>query len=228
MFLGLFQLTLDKAVEDVAELHNFTTQQHDDLVHTLEPLRQTFSWAGFMLTSCFVVFFAVYRTHNRQLNLLLLLLRLLSIFVYAPLLAYCGAFLDAVIVLLVLAARLSYVCFFACLYKNTQFILLNSTTLWFYDGFADFCDSPNLVILEGDESSIKFAGTVLPFAYDTVHMAVGSFSYIAVRGRVECNLSLVETVDLSSCQKLRIFMRVAPRGVANSAYEMIQLDECSS
>nr|ANA96049.1 3a protein [Bat coronavirus] len=140
MFLGLFQYTWDRAVDDITEAANLTVDAVQHLEASVVPLRQASNLAGFLLTSCFIYYFALFKASNLRRNAILLAARVLLLLIYTPVLFYCGAILDGIIVAGVLIARLALVSFYAWRYSNVLFIILNSTTLAFLHGHATYYD----------------------------------------------------------------------------------------
>lgn len=220
-FLGLFQYTITHAVEHAVKQANLTNEAADAIRANVAPLRQASDVTGFLLTSWFVYFFALFKTSRFRHNIVLLALRIAALFLYVPILIYCGAYLDAALVTLALVARFFFLAYYAWRYRNIQFILLNSSSLMFLNGFAAHFDGKSFVVFEGGDHYIHFGERFVPFvSRDTV--------YIAVRGRQEHDIQLLRTVELLDGKFIFIFSRCQVVGVTNSCFEEIQLDEYAS
>nr|WCZ56009.1 MAG: ORF3 protein [Myotis bat alphacoronavirus] len=217
-FLGLFQYTISNAVQNAVQSVNLSTHEAIVLEENLLPLRQASSVTGFLLTSMFVYFFALFKASTLRRNVFLLLLKILALLAYVPILAYCGAILDAIIVAVVIVGRLLYLSYYAWRYKNKLFILLNATTLMFVNGFATYFDSKPFVVLEGGDHYVQIAERFVPFiSRDNL--------YVAIRGKQEQDIQLLRTVELLDGKYIYIFSKCQVVGVTNSCLEEIQLDE---
>nr|WPV63006.1 MAG: ORF3 protein [Wenzhou bat alphacoronavirus 1] len=218
VFLGLFQYTITSAVENVVQAANLSKEAANNLRENVIPLRQASNVTGLLLTSLFVYFFALFKASNFRRNLLLLLARIATLLFYVPILCYCGAYLDAVIVASAMVGRLCYVSYYAWRYRNYLFIVLNSTTLMFMNGYATYFDGKPFVVLEGGDHYIQIGNKFVPFiSKETV--------YVAVRGRQEQDIQLLRTVELLDGKYIYIFSKCQVVGVVNSCFEEIQLDE---
>nr|WCC62407.1 ORF3 protein [Bat Coronavirus MrGD19] len=218
VFLGLFQYTIDTAVETVVQTSNLSKDAAYNLRTNIIPLKQASNVTGFLLTSLFVYFFALFKASTFRRNLLLLFARVATLLFYVPILCYCGAYLDAAIVASAMIGRFCYVSYYAWRYKNRSFILLNSTTLMFINGFATYSDGKPFVVLEGGDHYIQIQNKFVPFvSRDTV--------YVAIRGRQEHDIHLLRTVELLNGRYIYIFSECQVVGVVNSSFDDIQLDE---
>nr|WCC62341.1 ORF3 protein [Bat Coronavirus MaJX20] len=218
MFLGLFQYTIDAVVQNTVESANLSDDAISHFEEQVIPLRQASHITGFLLTSAFVYFFALFKASSYKRNLYLLVARLASLLFYVPILVVCGAYLDAFIVGSVILARLVFVCFYAWQYRNYLFIIYNTTTLMFLHGHAMYFNGKSFVVLEGGDHYIQFGSDFVPFvSRDTV--------YLAVRGRQEYDIQLLRTVELLDGKYLYVFSRCEIVGITNSCFESIQLDE---
>lgn len=218
MFLGLFQYTIDTVVQNTLESANLS----DDALHHLEeqviPLRQASHVTGFLLTSVFVYFFALFKASTYRRNIYLLFSRIAALLFYVPILVVCSAYLDAVIVGTAIFGRLLFVCYYSWRYRNSSFIILNTTTLMFLNGHATYFNGNSFVVLEGGDHFIQFGSDFVPFvSRDTV--------YLAIRGRKEFDIQLLRTVELIDGKYLHVFSRCEIVGITNSVFEQIQLDE---
>nr|WCC62497.1 ORF3 protein [Bat Coronavirus SkHI19]WCC62509.1 ORF3 protein [Bat Coronavirus SkHI19]WCC62521.1 ORF3 protein [Bat Coronavirus SkGD17]WCC62545.1 ORF3 protein [Bat Coronavirus SkGD18] len=221
MFLGLFQYTIDTVVENTVEQANLSEQEALLLEENIVPLRQASHVTGFLLTSVFVYFFALFKASSYKRNVLLFIARVCALICYAPILIVCGAYLDAVIVILTLTFRLLYLIYYAWRYKTFKFIIYNSSTLMFLHGHANYYNGRPYVMLEGGSHYVTFGTNIVPFVSRTN-------LYLAIRGRNEIDIQLLRTVELLDGNYLYIFSSCQVVGVTNSAFEEIQLDEYAS
>ncbi|QGX41946.1 ORF3 [Alphacoronavirus sp.] len=218
MFLGLFQYTFDTVVQKAADSANLSTSATADLKQQLEPVEQVSNFTGFMLTSVFIYFFALFKCATRTSNLYFLVLRLCVLFLYVPLLYYCGAYLDASIIGCTLLVRFAIVSYYAWRYRNLSFVIFNATTLCFLNGKASQFSEKPFSVLEGGDHYIKLGNSIVPFVSNTQ-------LYLAVRGRSEFDLQLLRSVELLDGNFLYIFSNFKIVGVTNAAFEEIQLDD---
>lgn len=218
VFLGLFQYTITSAVENVVHNANLSDEAANTLRDNVIPLRQASNITGFMLTSVFVYFFALFKASSFRRNLLLCLARFVALAFYVPILAYCGAYLDATIVASAIVCRTLYVSYYAWRYKTLSFLILNSTSLMFVNGTATYYDGRPFVVLEGGDHYIQILNKFVPFVSKDA-------MYVAIRGRQEQDIQLLRTVELLDGKYIYIFSRCQVVGVTNSCFEEIQLDE---
>nr|QER90705.1 hypothetical protein [Bat alphacoronavirus] len=218
MFLGLFQYTIDTVVQNTVESANLSDEAVRHFEEQVVPLRQASHITGFLLTSVFVYFFALFHASTLRRNYLLLFARLAALLFYVPILVVCGAYIDAVVISTAIAGRLLFVSYYAWRYSTHLFIVFNTTTLMFLDGRATYFNGNSFVVLEGGDHYIRFGSDFVPFvSRDTV--------YLAIRGRSEHDIQLLRTVELFDGKNLYIFSRCEIVGITNSCFEQIQLDE---
>nr|AKO90056.1 hypothetical protein [Porcine epidemic diarrhea virus]QCQ19979.1 ORF3 protein [Porcine epidemic diarrhea virus] len=218
MFLGLFQYTIDTVVKDVSKSANLSSDAVQELELNVVPIRQASNVTGFLFTSVFIYFFALFKASSLRRNYVMLAARFAVIFLYCPLLYYCGAFLDATIICCTLIGRLFLVCFYSWRYKNALFIIFNTTTLSFLNGKAAYYDGKSIVILEGGDHYITFGNSFVAFV-SSINL------YLAIRGRQAADLHLLRTVELLDGKKLYVFSQHHIVGITNAAFDSIQLDE---
>nr|UZK98247.1 MAG: ORF3 protein [Tadarida brasiliensis bat alphacoronavirus 2] len=221
MFAGLFQYTIDNAESAINNsLKQVVLPQRtvDTIVQQLTPVRHASYISGFLLTSVFVVYFALFKASSLKFNVGLFIARLLTLLVYVPLLLFCGSYVDAAVIGLVVLCRLIYVCYFAWRFKSIAFILYNTSTLAFIMGKCRYYDSQPYMVLTGGEYYITFGDNFVPF--------VGANDlYVAIRGRLQEDLYLVRRVELINGQFFYIFARDPVVGVVNMKFSDVQLDE---
>nr|WCC62563.1 ORF3 protein [Bat Coronavirus SkGD18] len=218
MFLGLFQYTIDTAVEHTVEHANLSQEEALMLEENIVPLRQATHVTGFLLTSVFVYFFALFKASSYKRNLLLFLARLLALLIYAPILIFCGAYLDAFIVVATLTSRLLFLIYYSWRYKTYKFLIYNSSTLMFLHGHANYYNGRPYVMLEGGSHYVTLGTDIVPFVSR-------NNLYLAIRGSAESDIQLLRTVELLDGNYLYIFSSCQVVGVTNSGFEEIQLDE---
>nr|WCC61765.1 ORF3 protein [Bat Coronavirus MsGX16]WCC61771.1 ORF3 protein [Bat Coronavirus MsGX17] len=218
MFLGLFQYTIDSVVQKTAQSANLSDDAIRHFEEQMVPLRQASHITGFLLTSAFVYFFALFKASSFRCNVYLLLARVLCLLFYVPILCVCGAYLDAFIVGTAIFGRLLFVSFYAWRYCTIKFIVYNTTTLMFLHGHANYTDGKSFVVLEGGDHYIQFGNDFVPFvSRESV--------YLAIRGRQDFDIQLLRTVELLDGKYLYVFSRCEIVGITNSCFEQIQLDE---
>nr|WCC62389.1 ORF3 protein [Bat Coronavirus MrGD17] len=218
MFLGLFQYTIDSVVQKTVESANLSNEATRHFEEQVVPLRQASHITGFLLTSAFVYFFALFKSSTYRHNVYLLLARILCLLLYVPVLCVCGAYLDAFIVGSAIFGRLLFVSFYAWRYRNYLFIIFNTTTLMFLSGYAMYFNGKSFVVLEGGDHYIHFGSDFVPFVSRVT-------VYLAIRGRQDFDIQLLRTVELLDGKYLYVFSRCEIVGITNSCFEQIQLDE---
>nr|UYW66184.1 ORF3 protein [Tadarida brasiliensis bat alphacoronavirus] len=207
MFAGLFQYTIDYAQQslndtllDVVLPQQAAREIVRKVDYHLTPVRNVSYMSGFLLTSVFVVYFALFKATFFKFNVGLLIARLITLFVYVPMLFALGVYVDAVVVGLVILGRFLYVSYFAWRFKTVAFILYNTSTLAFIMGKCRYYDSQPYMVLTGGEYYISFGDNFVPF--------VGANDlYVAIRGRLQEDLFLVRRVELINGQFFYICTR---------------------
>nr|WAB00012.1 ORF3 protein [Bat coronavirus]WDE20351.1 hypothetical protein [Alphacoronavirus sp.] len=218
MFLGLFQYTIDTAVQNTVELANLSNDAVRHLENQVIPIRQASNITGFLLTSVFVYFFALFRASTLRRNCYLLIARVAALLCYVPLLVYCGAYIDAVVIGTAILGRLLFVSYYSWRYGTYKFLVFNTTTLMFLNGYATYFNGKSFVVLEGGDHYIHFGSDFVPFVSK-------AGVYLAIRGRNEFDIQLLRTVELFDGKHLYVFSRCEIVGITNSCFEQIQLDE---
>nr|WCC62273.1 ORF3 protein [Bat Coronavirus MsGX16] len=158
------------------------------------------SVVGYLLTSVFIYFFAVYKASTYRRQIACLLGKFFLLFIYVPLLVYCGAYVDAVIITFVLTVRLSYVLFFSLKYKTVDFLLFNESLLCFSFGKASSVCTvfKHFMVFTGGHHYIDFGYNFVPFV-DTSNLEV------CVRGRDEFDLQFSRQIELCDGSYLYLF-----------------------
>ncbi|AIA62235.1 hypothetical protein ORF3 [BtMf-AlphaCoV/HeN2013] len=217
MLGGLFTYSIERVRTAVKELELPPAKEHDLLEHVV-PVAHATSFAGYLLTSLFVLYFALFKASTIRGNYACFIARILLILVYCPLIAYCGAYLDSCIILTALLVRFFWTGYYACRYRTFLFVILNDTTLAFVNGKAWYYSSQPYMVLPGGEHCVQLGPHFIPF--------VGAKElYVAVRGMNDENLELVRCVELINGSFFYIFAREPVVGVVNMKFTEIQLYE---
>lgn len=208
--LGLFQLHLEQHIaEHVA---------NGNVREVVAPIQYTLSSANFLLTSIYVIYFALYKADSIKINCLMLILRVLTLVCYVPLLLYFGAYLDAIIIWLVLAGRIAYTSYWAVKYKNIAFIFLNTDNLAFICGKYWYYEDKPYIVLPGGEHFVTFGPHFVTFV-------VAADVYVALRGKIEMDVPLTRCVELLNGAFIYVFTKEACVGIFNICSSEFQLCE---
>nr|WCZ55928.1 MAG: NS3 [Hipposideros bat coronavirus] len=211
METGLFQTHLVPAVLKVKQLVDRMPIPDVQFQHAL-PI------SNFLFTSFFVVYFALYKAKSVKNNCILLCLRLVAMFFYAPLLCYFQLYVDAVLVFVVLYIRLMYVVYWSCRYRTFAFIVLNTDKLAFVQGYYWYYNDTSYITLQGGENFLVLGTKLVPFA-------LAHDIYIALRGKKDEDVPLVRRVELINGQFFYIFAQEPVVGVVNMSFSEIRLCE---
>lgn len=185
--LGLFNLYLGGALE----------QQHVNRPN-VTPIKHFNLGVDYLLTGVFVYYFAVFRCSTYRLNFVCGILRLLTLFVYVPLLLYVGAYIDGILIAILLIARLLYLVVFSIKWKSPYYFVLNTSQLAWILGKCWYVDLDMYVCLRGGNSYVKFGPHFIPFVRTDK-------LFITVRGRKSLIAELVRRVELINGDFLYIF-----------------------
>nr|WCC61940.1 ORF3 protein [Bat Coronavirus RaYN20] len=198
--LGLFQQYLPPQRVSSHPLHNvesFTTATN-----------LVFNAPSFLLTSVFVIYFALYRAKSFRINCLMLVLRVLTLMCYIPTLLYFGSYIDAGVIWVVVVSRLAYTIYWAVKYRSFSFVLLNSDKLAFICGKYWYYEDKPYIVLMGGEHFINFGPHFVTFV-------LPSDVYVALRGYIENDVPLVRRVELINGAFIYVFAQEACVGVYN-------------
>nr|UNA01399.1 orf3 [Civet coronavirus HKU8] len=217
MFGGLFTYSIESVRTAVKELNLPPEKEHVILEHVV-PVAHATSFAGYLLTSLFVFYFALFKAATVKGNYACLVARILLILVYCPFIAYCGAYLDSCIIFVALLARFCWTGYYSVRYRTLLFLILNDTTLAFINGKAWYHAHGPYLVLPGGEHHVQFGPHLIPFVYSK------NF-FVAVRGVNDENLELVRRVELNDGSLFHIFAREPVVGVVNMNFTEIQLYE---
>lgn len=218
MFLGLFQYSLQRAVNNSAEALNFTPHQLRVVQQQLTPVEHASTLVGFLLTSVFVIYFALFKATTFKGNCTCFIARIALIVFYCPLLFFCGAYVDCAVIFFSLLIRFAITGYYAYRYKTCLFVILNATTLAFIEGKGWYYHHEPFIVLSGGEHFVNFGIHMIPFV-------VSKDLYIAIRGARDEDLCLVRCVELISGAFFYIFAREPVVGVVNMNFTEIQLYE---
>uniref|UniRef100_A0AB38ZDR0 ORF3a protein n=1 Tax=Otomops bat coronavirus TaxID=3119329 RepID=A0AB38ZDR0_9NIDO len=212
MAFGLFELQLSSPETVTVRSSGLGPQSHLSQLSCSTPV------VGLLLTSVFVVYFALFKATTFKGNCLCFACRLLLLLLYVPLLFFCGAYIDGCIVFCTIFCRLLYTGYFAYRYKSMLFLLLNAPVLAFVEGKGWYYDYNPFVVLSGGEHFVNFGIHMVPFAS-------GKDLYVAIRGRRDEDLYLMRCVELINGSFFYIFASEPVVGVVNLRFTEIQLYE---
>lgn len=216
MFLGLFQRNMEEAVNAGADV--LPLADVDRFLEAIKPVQHGISAASFLLTSVFVIYFALYKGSTMRTNYVMLFLRLLSLIVYVPLLLYCEAYIDAIVVFFTLSARFIYTGYWSFRYRSNAFIVLNTDKLAYVCGKYWYYDDQPYIVMVGGEHYVTFGANMVPFA-------VANDLYVALRGVKDDDLPLIRRVELINGAFIYIFALEPCVSVVNMKFSEIQLCE---
>uniref|UniRef100_A0AB38ZDR6 ORF3a protein n=1 Tax=Triaenops bat coronavirus TaxID=2913388 RepID=A0AB38ZDR6_9NIDO len=216
-FGGLFQLTIEKAINKSATELNLPEDRASVLRDNLKPVTTVSTITAYLLVSLFVVYFALFKPRTVRGRVVCFASKLLVLFVYVPLLFYLGVYLDGAIICLALLSRLLHVGYYAYLYKNFSFVLFNATQLCFVMGkcwyFEQTRYGKDFVAIYGGDHYVIFGGQTLAFASS-------SELYVAIRGSSEKDLQLMRKVELYNGDAIYVFAEEPVVGIVNHSCEL--------
>uniref|UniRef100_A0AB38ZDM0 ORF3a protein n=1 Tax=Miniopterus bat coronavirus TaxID=3119327 RepID=A0AB38ZDM0_9NIDO len=218
MWGGLFQLELERAINTTAKQLHLSQDQVKIVTAEFAPVHHATSALGYLFTSFFVVYFALFKASTLRGNVMCFVARVVLIFMYSPLLLYCGSFIDGSFIAGVLSARVLQTCYYAYRYKNPAFIFLNTTTLAFINGKPWYYHQQPWLVLPGGDHYVRLGMHVIPFISNNE-------LYVAVRGATDENLDLVRCVELINGSFFYIFCKEPVVGVVNMKFTEIKLYE---
>lgn len=180
---------------DIASMKHFPTTQPKPIV-----LHSNNTAIGYLLVSVFIYYFAIFKPFSYRGQILALIAKFFVLIVYTPLLVFCGAYVDAFIIAIVLVARFCHVAFYTFKCKSIYFILFNETQLCF--SFGKACHVSTLyrrfMVFTGGHQYIDFGYHFLPFI-DTDTLSV------CVRGKDEYDLNFSRQIELCDGSYLYLF-----------------------
>ncbi|QCX35161.1 nonstructural protein 3 [Tylonycteris bat coronavirus HKU33] len=154
---------------------------------------------NYIFLSLFVYYFAAFRCSSFRLNVLCFVCRLVVLFVYAPLLLYTGAYVDAATTALLVFSRLIYTSAYALRYRSFYYILLNDTTLmWLLGKCWYLCRVDAYVCLRGGDTYVRLGPHFIPFV-DPESLL------LSFRGKLNVTASLIRRVNLINGDLFYIF-----------------------
>nr|AFD98835.1 non-structural protein 3 [Human coronavirus NL63] len=213
-FGGLFQLTLESTINK--SVANLKLPPHDVTVlrDNLKPVTTLSTITAYLLVSLFVTYFALFKPLTARGRVACFVLKLLTIFVYVPLLVLFGMYLDSFIIFSTLLFRFIHVGYYAYLYKNFSFVLFNVTKLCFISGKCwyleqSFYENRFAAIYGGDHYVVLGGETITFVSFDDL--------YVAIRGSCEKNLQLMRKVDLYNGAVIYIFAEEPVVGIVYSS-----------
>nr|WCZ56002.1 MAG: NS3 [Bat coronavirus HKU10] len=209
---GLFQTFFGDSVQ--AGVHHLVEKLPLPDVH----FQHALPLANFLMTSVFVIYFAMYKASSVRNNCIMFGFRLFAMFVYAPLLCYFELYVDAAIIFGSLYTRLMYVTYYACRYRSPAFVVLNTDKLAFVQGYYWYYQDNSYLTLLGGENFVTFGPNFVP-------IAATNDLYIALRGKKDDDVPLVRRVELINGQFFYIFAQEPVVGVVNMCFSELRLCE---
>lgn len=199
MIGGLFSVGFDKFI-DVANVTlggNITAKSVQPLVN--------FSTAVFSIYSCiFLIFFVLYSAKSDRVNCILLLFRILTLIIAVPILFYYQYYIDGSLTLAIVLGRFFYLLYFCHKFKRPHFLFYNTDLLLFAQGkcvtYAKLTYFANYAALYGGLGYVTLGRNIINFteARNVI---------LALRGRVQEDLSLARFIELANGDCIYIFTK---------------------
>nr|WCC62819.1 ORF3 protein [Bat Coronavirus RpGX16] len=217
MFGGLFQLTLEGVVDSTIRAANLDPNAEVLLREQVQPAINGANMLGYLLTSMFVWYFALYKPSSKRGRMAMFVAKLLVIFAYVPIILYCGGIVDGCIILAAVVSRLLYTGYFAFCYRNLAFVLFNATTLCFVNGavclYSRITKVADYMALYGGHHYVTIETTAVEFVHkDSL--------YVAIRGKKELNLYLAKAMELSDGAYIYLFTNTSFVGIYNANFQL--------
>nr|WCC62018.1 ORF3 protein [Bat Coronavirus MsYN20] len=189
MWGGLFQLQFEKALSSINSDLNLPKEHLQVVESHLAPIHYAMSSLGYLFTSFFVVYFALFKANTYRSNIVCLAFRLALILLYSPLLLYYGSFIDGTFIAAVLIGRICQTLYYSYRYKNSSFVILNTCTLAIIDGKSWYYYEQNWFVLHGGRNHVKFG------PYNITFLSNNQL-HVDVRGYTNLNLELIRVAEL--------------------------------
>ncbi|ACA52158.1 ORF3 protein [Bat coronavirus 1B] len=198
MWGGLFQLQFEKALISInSDLK--LPEEHLKVVEShLAPIHYATSSLGYLFTSFFVVYFALFKANTYRSNFVCFIFRLALILLYSPLLLYYGSFIDGSFIAIVLIGRICQTLYFAFRHKDPSFVILNTCTLATIDGKSWYYYKQKPFVLHGGRNHVKFG------PYTIIFISNNSL-FVNVRGYTNLNLEVIRVAELPNDSLFYIF-----------------------
>nr|WIF20065.1 ORF3 [Luchacovirus sp.] len=185
-------------------------------VNAVQPLF-TYGTVVFSIYSCiFLVFFALFSAKSDRINYLLLVLRVITLFVAVPVLLVTGYYVDGCLTFAIIFARFFYLAYYCIKFKRPHFILYNASVLLFAQGkcvpYFKLTHFANYAALYGGSGYLTLGRRVINFteARNVV---------LALRGRVQEDLSLARIIELANGDYIYIFTKDPAVSVYNFTFQ---------
>nr|ADX59483.1 ORF3 protein [Miniopterus bat coronavirus/Kenya/KY27/2006] len=198
MWGGLFQLQFEKALSSINSDLNLPKEHLKVVESHLAPIHYATSSLGYLFTSFFVVYFALFKANTYRGSVVCFLFRLALIFLYSPLLLYYGSFIDGAFIAVVLVGRVCQTCYYSCRYKDSAFVILNTCSLATINGKSWYYYQQNWFVLHGGYHFVKFG------PYKITFLSNNSL-FVNVRGYTNSKLELTRCVELAHDSLFYIF-----------------------
>nr|QID98952.1 NS3 [Swine acute diarrhea syndrome coronavirus]QID98961.1 NS3 [Swine acute diarrhea syndrome coronavirus]QID98970.1 NS3 [Swine acute diarrhea syndrome coronavirus]QID98977.1 NS3 [Swine acute diarrhea syndrome coronavirus] len=217
MFGGLFQLTLEGVVNSTIRAAKLDPNDEAIIREQVQHAINGANMLGYMLTSMFVWYFALYKPSTRRGRIAMFVSKLLVIFAYVPIIAYCGGVVDSCIILVAVVSRLLYTSYYAFCYRSFAFVLFNAPTLCFINGtvclYSRITKVADYIALYGGHHYVTIETTAVEFAHkDSL--------YVAIRGKKELNLYLSKAMELSDGAYIYLFTNTPFVGIYNANFQL--------
>ncbi|UHL62017.1 orf3 protein [Fievel mouse coronavirus] len=199
MIGGLFSIGFEQFVQRANRTAGGT------ITHAAVQPLFSFGTVIFSIYSCaFLLFFALFSAKSDRANCMLLVLRLLTLLVAVPVLFATGYYIDGSLTLVIVLSRFLYLAYYCYIFKRPHFILYNTSVLLFAQGkcvpYTKLTYFSNYAALYGGSGYLTLGRKVIDFteARNVV---------LAVRGRVQEDLSLARAVELANGDYIYIFTK---------------------
>nr|ALK28794.1 orf4 [229E-related bat coronavirus] len=216
MALGLFTLSLESTVNKSLSRAKVSADVTRQVIDDVKDGIVTFNLLAYTLMSLFAVYFALFKARSRRGRIGLLVLKFLTLSVYVPVLYWSQAYIDASLLTVILLARFLHTAWYAWLYRTWDFIAFNVTTLCYVHGKCWFLENKSLkpfVCFYGGDQFL-YVGDKLVSYVSTNDL------YVAIRGRIEKDLSLSRKVELFNGECIYVFCEHPAVGVVNTDFRL--------
>nr|ALK28788.1 orf4 [229E-related bat coronavirus] len=216
MALGLFTLNLESTVNSSLSRAKIGADVTRQVIDDVKRGTVTFNILAYTLMSLFAVYFALFKAKSRCGRVAILVSKLLTLFAYVPILYWSEAYLDASLLTVIILGRLLHTAWYAWLYRTWDFIAFNVTTLCYVHGKCWYVETksmkPFVCFYGGDQ--FLYVGDKLVSYVSTNDL------YVALRGRIEKDLSLSRKVDLFNGECIYVFCEQPAVGIVNTDFRL--------
>lgn len=216
MALGLFTLQIESAVNQSLSKSKVSAVVSRQVIQDVRAAAVTFNLLAYTLMSLFVVYFAFFKARSNRGRVALIVFKILILFVYVPLLYWSQAYIDATLIAVILLGRFFHTAWYCWLYKTWDFIVFNVTTLCYVQGKCWFLENKALkpfVCFYGGDQFLYIGDRVVSYVST-------NDLYVALRGRIDRDLSLSRKVDLYNGECVYFFFEHPAVGIVNTDFKL--------